>query len=210
MKKTILPLFIGFLLFAYPLHSQIKLGLQLGTNFAKINIKPINIENESRTNLFGGILAEIKINNMFYIQPEFNYIQKGITYRYPATSIPDKVDNLFNYYEIPINILVKFDMGSFTPFIFSGPSLNLLSEAKVKYTVYAQHEVDVSDRFTTDLAINFGGGAEFSFSNSIYLFITARYSLGLTNIFDYEPPTHETFEYYTRCITLAAGLKFSI
>ena len=62
------------LFFSYPLHSQVKLGLQLGPNFANASTTATSFHIIAKTNFFGGILAEIKINDMFYIQPEVNII----------------------------------------------------------------------------------------------------------------------------------------
>jgi hypothetical protein len=217
-KYVVLWISIALLLLSSPVYSQIKLGVNLGTNCANGNITN-NIsfvdeylwEIEGKAHFFGGILAEFKINDMFYIQPEVNFLPKGVISkgRFIASSkyTPDnKFDNISNYFEIPINVLAKFNLSNFTPFIFAGPSLSFLSEAKaIDDSGYAYDISEFYKKF--DFSINFGGGVEFPILNSIDLFIMARYSLGLTNI-DKELYFYKKLN--TQGIAIAAGLKFSI
>ena len=205
-KKNVFYLILIALLFvSYPVHSQIKLGFQIGPNFANVNIA--NLSLESKTYLFGGILAEIKISDRLYIQPEINFLQKG--YFTKPNSFGLQVDHTYNYYEIPINVLSKFDVNNFTFFIFAGPSLSFLSKAEIIAKHYASYDrYDFTESFEkTDFSINFGGGAESPLSNNIDLFIMVRYSLGLTNVFIDDINNSKI---YNRGIALAVGLKFSI
>jgi len=196
---------ITLILLSYNAHSQIKLGLQLGANFANTKFTPDpDFECENKTFFMGGALAEIKISNMFYIQPEVNYLSKGSSTKtvFNTISYTAVVDLIFNYYEIPINVLAKFDAGNFKPFIFAGPSLSFLSKATVKSE---SSETDILENLEkTDLSVNFGAGGEFKLSNSIGLFIMARYSLGLTDI-----SKAEDEEIKNQGIAIMAGFKFS-
>jgi opacity protein-like surface antigen len=197
----------NLLLLSYPAHSQIKLGIQLGANSANVKVTNNIFEFDNTTHFMGGVLAEFKISNMFYIQPEFNYLPKGVmgnSNMYYAR----KADYTFNYYEIPINVLAKFDTGDFTPFLFAGPSLSFLSKATLKIDDHPAfgEEANISkDLKKTDFSINFGAGVELNLSNSIDLFIIARYSLGIIDI-----PIDSYGEFKTRGIAITAGLKFGI
>ena len=192
---------IALILLSYTAHSQIKLGMQLGANFANAKVANSVFEFESKTHFVGGVLAEFKISNMFYIQPEINYFPKGPMIYYPLYN--EEIDYTFNYIEIPINVLVKFDVDNFTPFLFAGPSLSSLTKANVKSN---NGKVDISEGFEkTDFSMNFGAGAEFILSNSTDLFIMARYSLGLTDI-----SRLGAGEFKNQSIAITAGLKFSI
>ena len=217
-KYVVLWMSITLLLFSSPVYSQVKLGINLGPNFANRSITS-NIsfdeylwEIEGKAHFFGGILAEFKINDMFYIQPEVNFLPKGVISkgRFIASSkyTPDnKLDNISNYFEIPINVLAKFNVSNFTPFIFAGPSLSFLSEAKAIDD--SGYEYDISEFYKKfDFSINFGGGIELSLAKNIDIFLMARYSLGLTNIFKEE--NYAEFEYKTIGTAIAVGLKFSI
>jgi len=196
-KKNILLVSIVLFLFSHSLNSQTKIGLQIGPNFANASTSAKSFAIRGKTNFFGGILAEFKISDMFYIQPEINVIEKGVEFQigiagvigppfYSPTGLSlGYIDHLFNYCEIPINFLVKFDSKNFTPFVFTGPSFNFLLRAKETYrTGYGGSVFDGSDRVEIfESAITFGGGVEFPLSNKIDLVIMAKYSFGLTNIY---------------------------
>ena len=226
------------LFFSYPLHSQVKLGLQLGPNLANASTTATSFNIGTKTNFFGGILAEIKINDMFYIQPEVSLVAKGVDFELVERSVDygfgniikqsGYIDYLVNYYEIPINLLAKFDVAGFTPFLFAGPSFNFFSAAKETYIgFYGDPEGEAADKFKKfDFAINFGGGIELPLSNSIGLFVNARYSLGLTNIYETLIVKEKIFlnegflsntiieepleRFNTRGIIVSAGLKFAL
>jgi opacity protein-like surface antigen len=202
---------ITLLLLSSTVHSQVKLGFQLGPNFTNSSGFRVDAlyEIESKTYLFGGILAEFKISDMFYIQPEINFLPKGVTYKNKTGPyISSYMEFTLNYYEIPINILAKFNMDKFTPFLFAGPSLSFLSETNAIDD--SGNEYDISEFYKKfDFSINFGGGVELSLSKSIDIFLMARYSLGLTNIVNKEFSS-ELGKINTQGTALAVGLKFSI
>jgi hypothetical protein len=141
---------------------------------------------------------------MFYIQPEINYLPKGAIGTLKNSA--NQADYAFNYYEIPINVLAKFDAGVFRPFLFAGPSLSFLPKATLKYEPYYPNETNISRFFEiTDFSINFGTGIELTLSNSIDLVIMVKYYLGLTDI-----AIDKYREFKTQGITIAAGIKFGI
>ena len=205
-KNVIWLVSIAFLLLSSPVYSQIKLGFQLGPNFTNPSVSDHFTrvyEIESKTYLFGGILFEFKINDMFYIQPEVSFLPKGFTLKvkpeYNPYGYDPHIQLIYNYYEVTANVLSKFDIDNLTPFLFAGPSLSFLSEASIK-SPFIDREAEKVEK--TDFSINFGAGVEFSLSKSIDIFVIARYSLGLTDI------EQDDTEVKTRGIALAAGLKF--
>jgi opacity protein-like surface antigen len=198
---------IVLLLLSSPVYSQIKLGFQLGPNFTNsIGLRPdAPYKIESNTYLFGGILAEFKISDVFYIQPEVSFLPKGVTYKRTPWGNPPSpyIEITLDYYEVTANALVKVDMDNFTPFIFVGPSLGFLSKVKAKYDSYETDDSEGHEK--TDFSMNFGVGVEFSLSKNIDLFVMARYSLGITDIL-----TDDLAEYKTIGTAIGVGLKFSI
>ena len=67
-KKNHLVIFIAtftfILLFSSHVHSQTKLGVQVGPNFAHASTSASSFAIRGKTNFFGGILAEFKINDI--------------------------------------------------------------------------------------------------------------------------------------------------
>ena len=184
-KQVVLWMSIVLLLLSSPVYSQIKLGFQLGTNFTSVNYSwspHYYVIDISKTYLFGGILAEFKISDMFYIQPEINFLPKREAYKlkpYWTDFISSYIEGTRNYYEVTTNVLYKFDIDNFIPFLFVGPSLSFLSEAKAKYDTFETDDSHLLEK--TDFSINLGGGVEIPLSKSIDLFVIAKYSLGITD-----------------------------
>jgi opacity protein-like surface antigen len=226
-KQVVLWISIVLLLLSSPVYSQVKLGFQLGANFDThpnftSDYNPYGrfvSKSEGGTKFWGSMLVEFKISDMFYIQPEFNFLTKGakIDFMYHNPEIVDtdgRTRYTVNYsYEIPINILAKFNISNFTPFIFAGPSFSFLSEAKLTSPEFGlDNDIDVSNSFTkNEFSINFGGGVEFPLSKSIDLFVMARYSLGITNIINNKSLLYHNLEKINiRGLAFATGIKFSI
>jgi len=239
-KKNISLVSIVLLLFSHFLNSQTKIGFQMGPNFANVSTSAKSFAIEGKTNFFGGILAEFKVSDMFYIQPEINFIEKGVKFQIGTagsdvvpsyTSKGSYIDHFFTYCEVPINVLVKFDSKNFTPFVFAGPSFNfLLSAAESYMTGYggSMFDDDFPDRVEIfESAITFGGGVDLPLSNSIDLVIMAKYSFGLTNIYGHlaymnyytmdgwhfpsELYIDEKLEKFnTRGVALTVGLKIAL
>lgn len=130
---------------------HMNVGVQAGLNFAKTDVGA-----GSETKFMGGLNLEAMLAEMFYIQPELNYMgfASGVS-----------------YLGVPVFLKGKFEAGSgVRPYILLGPELDLkLSGAGLK---------------TINFALTFGAGVEFDISPGYALFLNGRYSLGLSNIND--------------------------
>jgi hypothetical protein len=218
MKKCYSFILFFVLLFVQPLNSQIKIGFQIGSNFASGSYSNAyypgsNVSGE--IGLFGGFLAEFKLFDIFYLQPEINYIQKGVGL-YPLLYSSNGVlkgDIKLDFFEIPINIIAKFKNEGWKPFLLAGPSLNFLNSAeKTKgNSGYIGSNTMVSK---IEISLNIGGGAEYTINSGLDVFAMLRYSFGLHDIFDdviynYHTLSVDDTEYFkTSDLTLVLGIKF--
>lgn len=232
MKKCYSFVLLFVLLFVLPLNSQIKIGLQIGPNFASGSYSSDYFKNTSvkgKTGLFAGFLAEFKLSDMFYLQPELNYIQKGVKlsplYGYYSglsySEIPGSEGDLtLNYVEIPINIIAKFGVNEWKPFLFAGPNFNFLTTADKteKYSIGGNiGPYSIKDYCEkNDIAINLGGGLEYAVNPKLDVFAMLRYSIGLNDIFKGEINTYSGYtsgdveKFKTAGLTFAVGFKYCI
>jgi len=191
--KKVFTLFILCIIF-YNVNAQIKVGLQLGPNFSSGSYSSDYFKESSvsgKTGLFGGFLAEFKLSDMFYLQPEINYIQKGVElsplYYAGYVNPGSKGDFKLDYVEIPINIIAKFGKNELKPFVFAGPSFSILSTAEktekyIDYSDYGPYSIEDYVE-SMDIALNVGGGVEYAINPTLDVFAMLRYSLGFTDIF---------------------------
>ncbi|OXA77267.1 Outer membrane protein beta-barrel domain-containing protein [Flavobacterium aquidurense] len=140
-----------------------------------------------------GGFAEIKIIERLAIQPEILFSTQGARL---DTSFGD-YDEKLNYINVPV--LAKFYITKqFT--VEGGPQLGFLVSAK-------QEGHDAKDDFkSVDTGFNFGAGYNFTENVSVNL----RYTVGLSNILDYE--VNNADEYFdspkNSVLALTLGYKF--
>ena len=140
-----------------------------------------------------GGFAEIKIIERLAVQPEILFSTQGASL---DTSFGD-YDEKLNYINVPV--LAKFYITKqFT--VEGGPQLGFLVSAK-------QEGHDAKDDFkSVDTGFNFGAGYNFTDNVSVNL----RYTVGLSNILDYE--VNNADEYFdspkNSVLALTLGYKF--
>jgi hypothetical protein len=171
-----------------------------------------------------GIGYQIPINERFSLQPELNFVQKGIKSDFDleqdGTSIKGTIKLVIDYLEIPF--LAKATFGSTTKyFVLAGPSLGYGIGGRVKYKLttndpfigspsgqtgvkfgeqpedYEGGNVYISNR------IDFGiqGGAGVLIADKV--FIDIRYSLGLSDVQD-------GYDSKNRGVLFTVGMPFNI
>ena len=140
-----------------------------------------------------GGFAEIKIIERLAIQPEILFSTQGASLDTPFGDYDEKL----NYINVPV--LAKFYITKqFT--VEGGPQLGFLVSAK-------QDGHDAKDDYkSVDTGFNFGAGYNFTDNVSVNL----RYTVGLSNILDYE--VNNADEYYdspkNSVLALTVGYKF--
>jgi hypothetical protein len=168
MKKVILSLVV--LLISASAFAQLNGGVKAGLNLADFGADAKDAFNsKSRIGFHVGGYLTFNLSDAISIQPEVLYNSIG------AKSEGDgDVDLVVDYISIPV--MFQYNVNeSFN--IQAGPQLGLLVGAKAKGDGAS---VDIKDFFTgTDFGVNLGVGANFGKLNA-----TARYCLGLANVFE--------------------------
>jgi hypothetical protein len=130
MKKKFL-LSLTLVALTFYVSAQITIIPKVGVTVSKVAFKE-NEEIKYKPGFMGGVAFNFPIWNVFSVQPEFHYIQKGFIYSTSETTfgrtIKDHRKTQINYVEIPI--LAKASFGNF--FINAGPSVGFGLNGKTK------------------------------------------------------------------------------
>lgn len=187
--KKIFTILLGMLLFVAFTQSNaqsLRLGFKTGLIFSNVTITPSSTTN-ARTGLMIGGVAELKVADIFYIQPELEYIMKGCEVVSGGVTYTWKI----NYIQIPIYMKLKFPLqgAQIKPFVMAGPTFGFNMSATEDYNSGNQSgSNDIKNNIETmDLGLDFGAGAEYSVAPKISLYTSIFYGFGLTNIIKNNP-----------------------
>lgn len=195
MKKIVVMLF-AMIALSTGAYAQLKAGAKAGLNLANFYGDDAGSSDIRLSFHFGGYL-NYAITESFSFQPELLYNSVGAR---ESADDPDfgefDATMKLSYLSIPFMFIYSTGPINFQ----AGPQLGVLLDAKVKAEAMGQSvEVDMKDQFKTlDLGLNFGIGGDFGRVNA-----SARYCLGLSNIFD-----EEDADLKNGVIQFSIGVKF--
>lgn len=165
---------------------KIENGAKIGLNFASLSGSD-DTGFEGRTGFLIGYYLAFEIAPNLAVQTELLYSQKGAKGDYYNNL---DVKFTMNYLEIPILLRYTFSAPDGAgPFLVFGPSLALNNKGEVSYTNSLDETIwkDMSNQKTVDIGLVMGGGISVN-SGSRKIFLDARYTYGLSNVFDDVPP----------------------
>lgn len=176
MKKL---LFVAIIAIgAISANAQVKFGVKAGLNFAKqtASVSGGSVSTNSMTGFHAGIISEFNLSENLVLQPGLLFSQKGAKISFGGSDYTD----IYNYLDIPINLMYKINVDGAKILLFTGPSLSYALSGKEKV---GDNSVDIEfgsgdnqmRRF--DLGFGIGGGLEFGSIQA-----TANYNFGLANI----------------------------
>ncbi len=227
--KTIF-LFAALTIAAFVPRTNAQIGIKAGANFATTSQNESDGDYSDYTKnsvvgFIGGLTFDVGVSELFSIQPEILFVQKGgkATYKLDDNN---KVENryYYNYVNIPVLAKVKFygedaDDHTGTGFYFvAGPYVGLAMGGKVASTTTllgttTEREDDfVFDNSTEgerakrfDYGVSFGGGVKIS-----RVILDLRYTVGLNNIADDDALNSNDNKPFRRHrgIELTAGIEF--
>jgi hypothetical protein len=182
MKKIIIIALALFVAHEASAQSKFKFGVKGGWDFENFDIggsvgEQLKKENSTSWNL--GAVAQIGLGGSFYIQPEILYSSQKIEMSYPVyrydSAFPIHVydpNTKISYFQVPVNLLYKFDMPAITPFVSGGVYFG--------YAVnISGHDIGKGNIKKTDWGVSLGAGVEFW-----KLQVTAKYNWALQDISD--------------------------
>lgn len=184
--------------------SGFQIGIKGGWQMATIDIQALGEDEpqESKGGPIAGVSFRIPIGNLLALQPELLLSSKG------SSDPGDGEDSItIRYLEVPVLATLRFGAGaSVSPFVSVGPALAL----KISAEADGQDEAGVDvDEFvkSNDVGLVVAGGVDFG-----RLSVEARYTHGLTNIFDVEGigevPDDLDITFKNRAFSILVGFRF--
>jgi hypothetical protein len=214
-----LTLALAFVFVTRPAQAQvaIDLGVKGGVAVAKASFdpEPTDINLKSRTGFVGGGFATFHVGELFFVQPEVLYSQKGAKEEdtIEGTSVAAKLK--LDYLEIPVLFGAEFqpEGSKIMPRVFAGPMVAFEMSCKLTgegggYSVDADCDsADVGiDTKSVDFGVVFGAGLGFALEN-FKIIVDGRYNLGLTNLND---TTGDNTDVKSRAWQFMAGVAFPV
>lgn len=179
-------------------------GLKGGVNFADVLVAPDlppGFSKSARTGFVGGGFASARLSDVFSVQLEAFYTQKG----FEVSSAAGKARYRLDYLEFPLTAKATFGPGPLCPYLFAGPSVGFRLSADAETDTGSGDLRDVTR--TTDLGIDLGAGVLYRLNGRTGLLLEGRYSVGLVNIFDAGPGGGTA---NTRDLKILAGVTFAL
>lgn len=164
------------------------IGLRGGVNLTSIANEDTDFESVIGMNF--AIPVEIGITELFSVQPELHYVQKGGKFDFTNDIT---VQTLSNYIELPILAKANFGSETFKGYVVAGPSVGLAFSRYVTTTVGDTETREKAERDTegerTDNIIDFGivggVGAQVAAGPGAFV-IDVRYNLDLNDSSSFE------------------------
>ena len=180
MKKSVLVIALMIMSTTFiSAQEYVYFGVKGGVNFSSFNGDGYDdfVDPEERTSFHLGLLAEIPVSDRFSIQPEVLYSAQG----YDISSIDggDDIEYQLDYINVPV--LAKVYL--FNRFsLEAGPQIGFLVHEEVDSNPTGDGgDFNLNDDQFKKVDFGVGIGASYKISN---FFISGRYTLGLTDIYD--------------------------
>jgi len=215
-KKT---LFLAAVLAAVSSTFAQNLGVRAGLNLAnqKLDIDGADLPDpDNHIGFHVGVVADIGITDMFYIQPGLLFSLKGTEYNMDFMGFAKVEAKMSLYYiEVPVLASAKIPINeSLALRINAGPyvGFGIGGTGEVKQTVMGQSQTISGDAFgddgtynRLDFGVAFGGGIEFQ-----KFYVGVNYGLGLANIAKADADEEEdtNAKAYNRCLGITLGYNF--
>jgi hypothetical protein len=160
-----------------------------------------------------GAVAEFPFSDMFAVQAELLYFQKGVAAEFDFLGEKITTESKLNYLEVPVLAKVSFINEPVQVYVTAGPSfgygLNGKTVAKSD-TEEDEEDIDFDEnelaRF--ELSASFGAGVQIPAGPGKF-FVDGRYLLGLTNV-DASEPEGDRTDIFNRGLGISVGVLFPI
>ena len=195
-----------FLIMSFSLAEGINFGIKAGINIANFHGNHAG-GLDSRIGFCGGGFVRLGLNDIFAIQPEALYTQKGAKWKTIMRPQGYLLEGTVKYDYVEIPVLFKFVLpvkGGVKPNLFVGPYFAVNVNAKEKRVANGNSlEADV-DRYVkdTDLGVVLGGGVDFGLKKGKIVF-DCRYTLGLITTSE-----EEIYDQKNKVVSFMLGYSF--
>lgn len=161
-----------------------RIGVIGGINLANISTEEEDMEPKSITAYgFGGVLDFAMGENMsLCIEPM--YLQKGAKEEGTEDGLTMEIKIKSAYIEVPVFLKLYLGSGDTRPYVMAGPTFGFLMSSNMEMSAMGiDVAVDIKEIMESiDYGVGFGGGVSFPLGGNT-LFVEARYTLGLADVF---------------------------
>lgn len=211
MKKLIV--FTGAFLFALTSVSAqsdsktIQLGAKGGVNFSKITGDDFD-DVDSRTSFNAGLIAEIPLSERISFQPEIFYSGQGFDIVQGEDRLFDTSEDIeyqLDYIQVPLLLKVYLVKGLS---VEAGPQFGFKIHEEFDSEPNSDggdFEIDEDDSYVKDFDTSLAIGTSYKFDSGFFL--SARYTMGLTNIFK-EDTLFENVDGKNEVLQVGLGFMF--
>ena len=207
-----------FIVFPFTTQAQIFIGGEVGGIRSNLTT-PNNLAQGGmwnfRFSFSAGVLLDLPISGDIRLQPEIQYIQKGMNVDVSSPSpVFWKTAVTNSYIEVPLFVKYKLGDNYFHWFLLGGPTIGYLlsSNSEVTNNPTMNGKYDTKDIFKSyDITLSVGVGLEYPLSSGYFLVPNLRYYHGVIKVD--EPPSgaiNATSQSYSRTIQLTVGIVFPI
>ena len=209
-----------FTLFPSTIQAQLLIGGEIGGARATLTT-PNNLAQGAtwnfRSGLSAGVFLDFPISGDLRLQPEIQYIQKGMNV---VVSLSDpssfswKTAVTNSYVELPLYLKYSLGGNYLHWFVLGGPDVGYLLSSNSEVTESPLRNGNYDSKYmykSYDLTICIGVGFEYPLSSSYYLVPALRYYHGVIKV--EEPPSgtiNETSQCYSRTVQLTIGILFPV
>jgi hypothetical protein len=199
MQKQLFQILVLCLVFCAGTVSA-QIGFKGGINLVSLaqegtNISASDLKTNSGIGGVAGITFDLDLSDVFTIQPEFLFIQKGGKDEFRFFGTRTEQITLINYFEIPVMAKVVFgnsgNDGGLGLYVAAGPWMGYALNGRVKYSTFGNDGSFIesyTDTFTFDnkddrkrLDWGASGGVGLVLGR---LIIEGRYNYGINNLLD--------------------------
>ncbi|PHK29512.1 hypothetical protein VF13_40135 [Nostoc linckia z16] len=190
MKKVLLSA-VALLAFGFAAQAQegTRFGVKAGANFATLGGDAPNAS--TLTGFHVGALAELKVSEMFSVQPEVLFSMQGAKFEFAGQSADWKL----NYINVPI--MAKY-------YVIEGLSIEAGPQIGFLMSADAEGE-DVKDAYKS---IDFGIAGGLAYDLEMGVFFQARYYAGISNIADIPDGSNSDYKETNNVFSVSVGYKF--
>ena len=187
MSSRFIPLFLGLLFICHSAQSEVRFGLQAGTNIGSLSGSD---EWTWRGRVLGGLCADIGLSEHFQLAVHVNYCEKWTSRRGYLDGDPPtqdvRVTIMQRYIDLPVFLRWRSSHTGFRWFVEVGPSLGRMISSQMEWAEpgFPTAQSGAWDSFhRTDLSFVIGAGTEYDLWNAAAVTLSMRYASALTGAF---------------------------
>ena len=124
---------------------QMEIGLRAGYSLFSVKSDLLELDNHYTGGLNLAIPLSIPLNERFAIQPELQFIQKGVAFKFEEAGITTKTALKTNFLELPVLFKRNFQIGKMQLSALAGPSVGYALNR------FVSQKIGDGDRVTEDV-----------------------------------------------------------